>query len=104
MVIGTNSVPTGIPSLGCGEEGNFIQCKKHGCGAARLWNSPTVLQLNKETAWLWHSMAARWPSGQAPLSLDSSALLYLLCFGKISLVFQFQLRKHSSVERESMLS
>ena len=27
MVIGANSMATGIPSLGCGEEGNCIQCK-----------------------------------------------------------------------------
>lgn len=27
MVDGTNSVPTGIPSFGCGEGGDFIQCK-----------------------------------------------------------------------------
>lgn len=37
MVIGTNSMPTGIPSSGCIEERNFILCK----------------QLNCETAWLF---------------------------------------------------
>lgn len=44
MVIGTNSIPTGIPNLKCTEEGNFIQHKL----------------LNSETAWLWkwHSCVA----------------------------------------------
>lgn len=27
MVIGTNTMPTGIPSLGSCEKGNFIQCE-----------------------------------------------------------------------------
>lgn len=50
MVIGTNSVPTGIPRLGHGEEGNFIQCRQLSCDTAWLWNSPVVLQLNYEAA------------------------------------------------------
>ena len=37
MVTGTNSTPTGIPSLGCGEEGNFIKCKQLNCDTSQLW-------------------------------------------------------------------
>ena len=36
MVVGASPLPTGIPNLGCGEEGNFIQCE----------------QLHGDTAWL----------------------------------------------------
>lgn len=44
MVIGANSIPTGIANFGCSEEGNFIQHKL----------------LNSKTAWLWkwHSWVA----------------------------------------------
>lgn len=37
MVVGTNSVPTGIPSSGSGEDGCFIRCKRHNCDTGQLW-------------------------------------------------------------------
>ena len=52
MVIGTNSVPTDIPNLGCSEEGNLIQYK---------------------TAQLWYSMSVRQPWDQPAFQLGSSA-------------------------------
>ena len=45
MVAGTNLVPKGIPSLGCGEGGSFIQCKQLNDEAAQLWSSPRLLWL-----------------------------------------------------------
>lgn len=87
MVIGTNSVPTGIPTLGCGEEGNVLQCEKLHCDWATAWGSTAVRQF--------------W--GDAPLWLDNSALPALLhmlfsalvwqdLLGVLSLVLQLQLQ------------
>lgn len=51
-------MPVGIPSLGCGEGGNYS-----------VQNSSTVIQHRCE-----NSRAMRPPWGQDPLQLDSSAL------------------------------
>ena len=52
-------MPIRIPSLGCGEEGNLIQCK---------------------TAQLWYSMSVKQPWDQAPRWLDSPLIhMGLLC-------------------------
>lgn len=78
MVIGTNSVPTGIPSLGCGEEGNFIQYKQLSCDPARLQNSmavsdsSVVLQFIYDSVWLWNGKAVRGTSGEAALGCSPS--------------------------------
>ena len=58
MVIGANSIPTGIPNLGCSEEGNLIQCKHS-----------SVIQYSCE-----NSMAVR----DSPLWLDSCGLLCVM--------------------------
>ena len=85
MVIGANSMPTGIPSSGCSEERNYS-----------VQNNSNVITAHSE-----NGMALREPLGQAPLLLDSSALLYssllcaalgwspLICSGETSSVFQF---------------
>lgn len=62
--VGSNSTPSGLPNLGCGEEGSFIQCKQLSCDAALLWeqhnwSSLVVSQLNCETAQLWGSPGVR---------------------------------------------
>ena len=68
MVFGINSVPTKIPVLGCGEEGNFIQCKTAQLWynitvkIPWLWNNSIVLQLNYEAAQLWGSSEVLWPA------------------------------------------
>ena len=64
MVTGTSSTRTGIPNLGCSEEGNYS-----------VHNSSVVIRHSCES-----STAKRQASG-APLQLDSSALLLrgLLC-------------------------
>lgn len=46
MVIGANLVPTGIPSLGCIEEGKFIQCKQLNVIQHSCENSMAVEQCN----------------------------------------------------------
>lgn len=40
MVIGANSTPTRIPSLGCSDERNLIQCRQLDCDTAWLWGGP----------------------------------------------------------------
>ena len=71
------------PSLGCGEEGNFIQCKQLNCDPTKLWNSSVgYSSLMKQHRGGQHRM--RQPLGDTPLWLDSSALLWpslpaLLC-------------------------
>ena len=50
MVAGTNSMPAGAPSLGCGEGVNFIQCKQLNPGTARLCISMAVQLFNRNTA------------------------------------------------------
>lgn len=118
MAVGSSSTPTGISNLGCGKEGNLIQCSQLSCDPALLLNSSVVLQFSYNTAWLWNSMAARRmrPLGQAPLQIDSSAwfwstlvcssllCLALLCSSLVcllafsrqpSLVFQLQPGKPS---------
>lgn len=86
MVVGTNSSPTGIPNLGCGEEGNFIQCRQLNCDT-----SMAVEQLRSDTTQLWSSIAARQPWGQAPLWLSSTLLRSTLpcavCSGEMSFGF-----------------
>lgn len=70
-------MPTGIPSLGCSEEGNSVQCQQLNCDAAQLWSSPTVgLKLGYRTAWLWNSTAERLLWGKAPLQSMYTASLY----------------------------
>lgn len=72
VILGTNSTPTGIPSLGCGEKGNYIQCKQINCDTAWLWG-----QLNSDNT---ISSVKRQHVSSAVLhsSLLHSALLCLL--------------------------
>ena len=98
MVLGTNSVLTGIhPQFGHGEEGNFIQYEQRKSWYSRAvrttwpWNSLLVLHLNYEAARLWNSMAVRWswgkaalgwgpsPATQLCLALPRPPLFHLLC-------------------------
>lgn len=128
MVVGANSMPTGIiPKLGYYVKQNFIQYKCCSCDTAWLGSSSIVLQLDYEAVQLWKSTAmrwtwARWPLGRAALlcpalfhtnllctNLVWSTLLcsILLWFSETSSVFQLQTRKHSLfswLERESSLS
>lgn len=72
MVISSNSMPAGIPQLGCGDEGNCIWCKQLHCDTAQLQNSSIVLQLNYEATQLWNrlpqgSPGVRWPSSYTAL-------------------------------------
>lgn len=59
MVVGTNSAPTGIPNLGCGEEGNFILCKQLNGDAPWLREQHGLEQVDSVTAQLWSGMAVR---------------------------------------------
>lgn len=64
-VVITKSMPTVVPSLGCGEGRNFmhanssivkqLSCGQHGCATARLG-----------TAWLWNSYGETAPLHSAP--------------------------------------
>ena len=106
MVIGTNSMPTTITNLGCGKEGNFIQCRT----AQYSHTAPLGYENSTSVKQPW----ARPPSGYSTLLctlLVSSALccsaplcsgllhavlvcsglhwLAPLCSGKTSLVFKF---------------
>lgn len=102
MVVHINSTLKGIPSLGCGGEGNFIQCKQLNCIQNSCENSMAIEQLNSGTAQLWNNMAVDkhscevalgwggpWvsqPFGEAPLRQGNSALFQsvLLWPGKMS--------------------
>ena len=93
---------------------------------AQLWSSSVVLQPTGETAQLWNSTAMRWPWAR-PLSGYTSLLCFLCplmvcsalpfsvspallhsgsmrCLSVLSSMFQLQLGKQSSVERESALA
>lgn len=75
IVIVTNSMPTVIPNLDCGKEGNFIQCNtivvQHGCE-----NSMVVEQLNSAVAQLWSNRVVKWPWREVALGRGDSALVY----------------------------
>lgn len=75
MVLGTNSTAPGIPNLECAEEGHFIQCKQLNSDTARMWQRQGRATRRPEVRGPRHF----W--GEAPLWLDSSALLcsVLLC-------------------------
>lgn len=83
MVLGTNSLPTGIPNLGCSKEENFIQSKQCYSPAVKivLWNRSIALQPTCE-----NNMAVEQPSGQLALGPGSSLtrqlwmVRYLQCF------------------------
>lgn len=82
MVIGTSSMPTIIPHLGCREEGNFIHCKQISCVRVWLWNSSIVLQLNYEAPQLWNNRVVRQPCRRPRLATQlCSAVVHraLLC-------------------------
>lgn len=49
MVVGTNSMPAGTPSLGCGEGVNLIQCKELNPATVRLCIS-MAMELFKSNA------------------------------------------------------
>lgn len=72
-LVGVNSTP----SLGWGEERNFIQCKQLNCDIAQLWSSTAVRRPWSEAA-----------LGPAPLWCGSSTVFWL----NMS-VFQPQLRR-----------
>lgn len=71
MIVSATSTPTGIPSLGCGEEGNFSANSTAGIqrGCENSW---AVGQLSRVTAHLGSSMVpggpgARFLSGETAL-------------------------------------
>lgn len=71
--------------------------KLHSVQTTQLWYSTAVGQLNSVKAQLWSRMAVRWPWGEAPFWLDSSALLCSACSfplwsGKMSLVMSLVFR------------
>lgn len=66
MVVGTNSVPTGIPSSGSGEDGCFIRCKWHNCDTDSCEDSVAVEQLNSASPHLGNSTAAKGALGRGP--------------------------------------
>lgn len=100
MVVCTNSTLKGIPNLGCGEEGDFTQCKQLYCIQHSCENSMAMEQLNSGTAQLWNSMAVDKHSCEVALGwadpwvrhLLGKALFQsvLLWSGKMSSVFQLQ--------------
>ena len=116
VVVSANVAPTVIPNLGCGEEGNFIQCK-----TAQLWYSMAVRQLwtqeglgpdpslNEQLCYappwsflLLHSIVLCW-SFPFCASLLWPALVCSTSPARHLWYFSFA-RKTSSVGRESMLS
>lgn len=125
MVVGTNLMPTGIPSLEDSEDRNFIECKQlncdaQGCGTAKQCYSSILKQYNYGPA------SCETASGAVPLQMDRSPSLWtsppapvasalscaashmsaLLCSSETSSAFQLQPGKHSlqsSVKRKSAL-
>ena len=96
MVLDTKSVPTGIPNLGCDEEGALLGAN---CDIAGLWGSCRARLLTGSTALLCSLLVCSAPCWSALLLLWSApfcatllwpALVYsaLLCSGVTSLVFQ----------------
>ena len=59
MITGSNSMPAGVPELGCGEEGNFSANSSilmlMAVSAARPLGSSVLFQVNHEAAPLWVS-------------------------------------------------
>ena len=112
MIFGTNSTSTGIPSLGCNEEGNFIQCKtaplwySMPVKTARLWNRSIVI-----SALLWEDHAceaaigtgspgARPLTSQAPALLGSTLVCFvsaLCCTGLLHCAFVFSILCQSAL-------
>lgn len=77
-VDGTNSMLTGITSLGCGEEENIIQCKQPNFNRAWLCE-----QVNSVTAQLWDHMAVEqhwlWGGRGALLCFSPLCISLFLC-------------------------
>lgn len=71
MIVGTNSMPTRIPNLRCGEEGKLIQYKVFKCNTAELWE-----QHNCGTAGLWGGYEVALGEGSSPARQLCSVLLH----------------------------
>lgn len=80
VVIGANSTPTGTPNLGCGEKGNFIQCK-----TAQLCYSWAVKTAWREVALGPHWSALCWCAPRRHLQCFSSSQGNKVFSGKCTL-------------------
>lgn len=83
MVVCTNSTLKGIPNLGCGEEGDFTQCKQlyciqHSYGTAQQWYSSVMKQHGCGQAQLWGGPWVSWPLGEASLRQGTVPVCFAL--------------------------